>query len=1698
MSGGSNIASVAMESPLPEQVEESKMTSIALRNKTDPDTSYGQHFLLQNDFMFIDEDGDEVDSGYGTNNRILFDAERNTALSEQKNSQNSNNLSQQRLQAKAQEKEKAEEERTKEHHSDRRLQDVEKKENSVDAQRTAKIADIPLNCDSVCGEKVANDKMARGKLQEEVPDEDPYAELELYLERVKKEINDVFEQLNHKTHSAKDGVFPHTNNTEANNVERRRDNKLQNEVRLMKSDDLVIKEAEDPAEIVKTRDQREKRCDHTTRKNELRSMETSILPYPKDGERAMINEWADSVMREFDELVEGEKKPAPAVNRRHHQQWHDAPHSAADHLHLKRSSDNLVNGRAGSDSSSPILGYSKVSVDSEATVLKIDEGIDEKREISTQTSPKLHSIKKEVSPDAWTSEESILRGTDTVDEDNKSTSSSAGEDISAALSSGKSGNSLNSSVDDSAESGLGTASSVHGSGYRKIRPYLHQISQKSIDDKNAWIRYENATTQTGKMRPSLKLIENASFVSTDDPDLLEVLSLYDDNNADDDEFAISDSETSSKYQEDSCTENTKLDKGLPQSMSRKIPEENDEEVMLRRKASGPQCDIAKNVKCLDRLGTLVSYTPNGGACKTINNTSVVPEKQCNSLPFTRRVAKERHFPPTPPSIENESDSALPAINRRPFCLPMSQESFHTISQLPSPSTTSLHSGGNRRSALLIQELTTKSNSAPLLMKKENKRDAFTDQTASLRYSRSQSDRYLAEIEAIEACKWLRAAGFPQYAQMYEDLQFPIDLSNVAQDHPFLENDPLQSLYRRLVALNRCATMRLDGTHKHGTNDDSDDDSCALSENWTFQPQSRRWSRVGEMDMPPPPVKGDKNKDKLNISSRESSPESTDAFDYCGGPQSGGFSDQEMIQSKFRRTGSERLRDGAKAFLRRVESIKSKRRKRQNKEGVIISGPQVLDFSQMNQKMSDLKCVDVFSHPCSPVPTSPTVMSPKHLFVNTNELRLPFTDPNRLSPKHAMGKKTHHYRSLSNRTSPLPFMGQTSSKSGDDSSSYCSDTNSQDSVTIRVGRKKPNRARRFFQRGSKVEDAGALSDSECHPGKNKYFKDTSVSGKESKSSKLARGGSLNLGKESDKYRDAFQKRSLRSRSTIRKQERKTDSDSKDEEVILRSNRGPVVRWHSFQTAEKPEMKSLLRPLSSQPSKKRESGIQFAALSCGQFQVIRKLALVTLTGHMERYCPTHRTGWNWELPKFIKKIKTPDYKDKKVFGVPLLLVLQRTGHSLPTPIQQALKWLKANALDQVGLFRKSGVKSRIFKIKGMVENAKESELVTLFDGQQAYDVADMVKQYFRELPESLLTSKMSETFIAIFQHLPPEVRPDAVQYAVLLLPDENREVLYTLIVFLNQVSECSMFNQMTANNLAVCLAPSIFHGGIISPRSNSVSPRRRKPAGLPDPRELCETKASHECLTYLIQNYRTVFTFSNEKMQRCKFSHFDESRPVTLNTLGEDIQLHDWRGYLYECTTAAMKEGREKSRGWISSPSLDPHVDIAYKKIGDGHPLRLWKCTVEVEAPPTEVLHHIVKERHLWDTDLLKWRVIEQLDEKSEIFQYVCGGQSITDYCVVRSWNTELPRGACVIVETSVEHQDATLLLLGGVRGVVLASRYLIEPCGSGKSRIVHLARVDAKGRTPEWYNKSYGHICSHYLSAIRNFFKHVTQGPESKV
>lgn len=70
-------------------------------------------------------------------------------------------------------------------------------------------------------------------------------------------------------------------------------------------------------------------------------------------------------------------------------------------------------------------------------------------------------------------------------------------------------------------------------------------------------------------------------------------------------------------------------------------------------------------------------------------------------------------------------------------------------------------------------------------------------------------------------------------------------------------------------------------------------------------------------------------------------------------------------------------------------------------------------------------------------------------------------------------------------------------------------------------------------------------------------------------------------------------------------------------------------------------------------------------------------------------------------------------------------------------------------QVGIFRKSGVKSRIQALRRLNEASPDH---LNYEGQSAYDVADMLKQYFRDLPEPVFTAKLTETFLQIYQCKP----------------------------------------------------------------------------------------------------------------------------------------------------------------------------------------------------------------------------------------------------------------------------------------------------------------------------------------------------------
>ncbi|XP_026534339.1 stAR-related lipid transfer protein 8 isoform X2 [Notechis scutatus] len=530
----------------------------------------------------------------------------------------------------------------------------------------------------------------------------------------------------------------------------------------------------------------------------------------------------------------------------------------------------------------------------------------------------------------------------------------------------------------------------------------------------------------------------------------------------------------------------------------------------------------------------------------------------------------------------------------------------------------------------------------------------------------------------------------------------------------------------------------------------------------------------------------------------------------------------------------------------------------------------------------------------------------------------------------------------------------------------------------------------------------------------------------------------------------------------------------------------LRWHSFQNSHRPSLNSASLEINRQ--------------SAAQLSLLQKCSLLRLTAIMEKFSVPHKQSWAWTVPKFMRRSKLPNYRGKMVFGVPLIVSVQRTGQPLPQSIQQAMRYIRSQCLDQVGIFRKSGVKSRIQNLRQMSEASPD---YVNYEGQSAYDVADLLKQYFRDLPEPIFTCKLTDTFLQIYQFVPKDQRLQAVQAAIMLMPDENREVLQTLLYFLSDVAS-SEENQMTVGNLAVCLAPSIFHLNVS--KKESTSPRlihRRGTVGKPDQKDLNENMAATQGLSHMMANCKKLFQIPHDMILQLSSSYLlAEAQPLSLPELMEPNlqgEIQDSHPALEASIQTLLKESSERFKGWIGT--LGPkNTELSCKKVEDGHPLRLWKVSTEVAAPPQVVLKRILRERHSWDEDLLQGHVVEALDKNTEVYHYVTDSMAPhprRDFVVLRSWRTDLPHGSCLLVAFSLEHPK--LPLEAGVRATVLTSQYLMEPCGTGHSRVTHICQTDFRGRSPDWYNKVFGHLCAMELVRIRDSFPVFNLcGPETKI
>ncbi|XP_045651405.1 stAR-related lipid transfer protein 8 isoform X1 [Ursus americanus] len=1078
-----------------------------------------------------------------------------------------------------------------------------------------------------------------------------------------------------------------------------------------------------------------------------------------------------------------------------------------------------------------------------------------------------------------------------------------------------------------------------------------------------------------------------------------------------------------------------------------------------------------------------------------------------------------------------------------------------------------------------------------------------------------------EVEAKRACKWLRATGFPQYAQLFEEGLFPLDIGSVKKNHGFLDEDSLGALCRRLMTLNNCASMKLEVHFQSKQNEDSEEEEqCTISNHWAFQQESKCWSRGDSSDLLAPPSPGlpgtsscesvltELSATSLPAITVSLSPEPTDLPSPCRVPSP---SDQPLLSPT---QGQEGSRDKAKkhrsrSFLKHLDSLRRKE-KGGGQQAEAERGPATLekatkassfcsrrgflsagfyraknrgatsasDSSTATQRAWEAWPVTMFRHPQRAhqgdclvhVPrdhkpgTFPRSLSIESLFPEDGH-RLADWQPGR--PRGYEGRRgscgsTGSHASIYDNMPELypaePVLAGTEAEEEEGGGSYAhlddilqhvwglqqrvelwsqaiypdlrtrdkeeeeeeeeeeEVPSSVDIATVEV----EGQAEALAQMEAPARrGSSAVGQADVQPvvpaqGQDQAQAEPLAQAQEQDKAE-APGPAQDHGQEANSGGEPTSASSLSveeghsiADTVASSSELDSSGNSMNEAEAAGSPAGlqasaprerrdsgvgasltrpcRKLRWHSFQNSHRPSLNS----------ESLEINRQFA----GQIHLLHKGSLLRLTAFMEKYTVPHKPGWVWSVPKFMKRNKTPDYRGQHVFGVPPLIHVQRTGQPLPQSIQQAMRYLRSQCLDQVGIFRKSGVKSRIQNLRQLNESSPDN---VSYEGQSAYDVADLLKQYFRDLPEPIFTSKLTTTFLQIYQLLPKDQWLAAAQAATLLLPDENREVLQTLLYFLSDIASAEE-NQMTAGNLAVCLAPSIFHLNVS--KKDSPSPRirsKRSLVGRPGPRDLSENMAATQGLSHMISDCKKLFQVPQDMvLQLCgSYSAAELSPPGPALAELRQAQAAgiSLSFYMEESVQELLRDAAERFKGWMSMPGPQ-HTELACRKAPDGHPLRVWKASTEVAAPPAVVLHRVLRERALWDEDLLRAQVLEALMPGVELYHYVTDSMAphpCRDFVVLRMWRSDLPRGGCLLVSQSLDPEQP--VPESGVRAMMLTSQYLMEPCGLGRSRLTHICRADLRGRSPDWYNKVFGHLCAMEVAKIRDSFPTLqAAGPETKL
>ncbi|XP_042903775.1 rho GTPase-activating protein 45 isoform X2 [Parasteatoda tepidariorum] len=167
----------------------------------------------------------------------------------------------------------------------------------------------------------------------------------------------------------------------------------------------------------------------------------------------------------------------------------------------------------------------------------------------------------------------------------------------------------------------------------------------------------------------------------------------------------------------------------------------------------------------------------------------------------------------------------------------------------------------------------------------------------------------------------------------------------------------------------------------------------------------------------------------------------------------------------------------------------------------------------------------------------------------------------------------------------------------------------------------------------------------------------------------------------------------------------------------------------------------------------------------------------------------------------------------FGVDLTTHADESGEEVPYIVNKCIAEVEEKGFYLKGIYRVSGVKSKVEKLCQSFENG--AELVDL-EGVHPNVVSNVLKLYLRQLPEPLLTYRLYPDFIKIAKDYPSQKNEEQssshgaveeLKKLVLHLPPIHFATLACLMHHLHRVTEYSDHNNMPPSNLGIVFGPTL---------------------------------------------------------------------------------------------------------------------------------------------------------------------------------------------------------------------------------------------------------------------------------------------------